>query len=184
MDGLSEIVLGRLRAQYHRLRGAAIAAKCNFGSGVRIDRPKTVRIGTRATLETDVWLKVVDCGARLEIGEYSFIGRGTEFDVSHSVMVGQHVLLGPGVFVTDHNHNFARSMRIDEQGCRSAPVIIEDDCWLGAKVVVLPGVTIYRGAVVGAGAVVTKDLPPNSISVGVPARVIGERTTNRNLSRL
>ena len=175
MEGLSEIVLARLRAQYHRMRGAAIDAKCNFGAGVRIDRPKSVRIGTRATLEADVWLKVVDSGARLEIGEYSFIGRGTEFDVSHSVTVGQHVLLGPGVFVTDHNHNFARGMRIDQQGCRSTPVIIEDDCWLGAKVVVLPGVTIHRGAVVGAGAVVTKDLPAYSISVGVPSRVIGHR---------
>ena len=180
MEGMSEIVLGRLRAQYHRMRGAAIDAKCNFGAGVRIDRPKTVRIGTRATLEADVWLKVVDCEARLEIGQYSFIGRGTEFDVSHSVTVGQHVLLGPGVFVTDHNHNFAQSMRIDQQGCRSAPVIIEDDCWLGAKVVVLPGVTIHRGAVVGAGAVVTRNLPAYSISVGVPSRVIAERPVSNN----
>ena len=177
---MSDVILGRLRAQYHRLRGAAIDAKCNLGARVRIDRPKSVRIGTRATLEADVWLKVVDSGARLEIGEYSFIGRGTEFDVSHSVTVGQHVLLGPGVFITDHNHNFARGMRIDQQGCRSAPVIIEDDCWLGAKVVVLPGVTIHRGAVVGAGAVVTKDLPAYSISVGVPARVIAQRSVSND----
>jgi acetyltransferase-like isoleucine patch superfamily enzyme len=180
MEEVLDTVLGRLRAQYHRLRGAAIDAKCNFGARVQIDRPKSVRICMRATLEADVWLKVVDCGARLEIGEYSFIGRGSEFDVSHSVTVGQHVLLGPGVFVTDHNHNFARSMRIDQQGCRSAPVIIEDDCWLGAKVVVLPGVTIHRGAVVGAGAVVTKDLPAYSISVGVPARVIADRPVSKS----
>lgn len=175
MDGMPEVVLGRLRAQYHRLRGAAIDAKCNFGSRVRIDRPKTVHIGMRATLETDVWLKIVDNQARLAIGQFSFIGRGTEFDVSHSVTVGQHVLIGPGVFVTDHNHKIAKCLRIDEQGCRYAPVIIEDDCWLGAKVIVLPGVTIHHGAVVGAGAVVTKDLPAYSISVGVPARVVGHR---------
>ncbi len=183
MSGSLEIFMGRVRAQYHRLRGVAIAPKCTLGSRVRIDQPAAVRLGLRATLEADVWLKVVDQGARFEIGQYSFIGRGTEFDVSQSVIIGDHVLIGPGVFVTDHNHNIAQNMRIDEQGCKAAAVIIEDDVWLGAKVVVLPGVTIHRGAVVGAGAVVTKDLPANSISVGVPARVIGERPATGSLCR-
>lgn len=175
MESISEVVFGRMRAQFHRMRAGAIGAKCNVAARVRIDRPRRVRIGSRATLEADVWLKVVSDSARLEIGDFSFLGRGTELDVSHSVIVGSHVLIGPGVFLTDHNHNIFRGRRVDEQGCREAPVVLEDDVWLGAKVVVLPGVTIAEGAVVGAGAVVTKSLPAYSIAVGVPARVIGQR---------
>jgi galactoside O-acetyltransferase len=61
------------------------------------------------------------------------------------------------------------------QGCESAPVVIEDDVWLGANAVVLPGIRIGKGAIVGAGAVVTHDVEAMSIVAGVPARPIGKR---------
>lgn len=54
------------------------------------------------------------------------------------------------------------------------PITIEDDCWLGANVTVLPGVTIGKGCTIGAGAVVNKDVPPYSVAVGVPAKVVGK----------
>jgi len=173
---LTSIAIGRLRAQWHRLRGSDIAPKCTFGCRVRIDHPKSVRIGERATLEDDVWLKIVAGEARVEIGCHTFMGRGVELDVSRHVSIGDHVLIGPGVFITDHNHNIAAGQRIDEQGCAAAQVIIGNDVWLGARVIVLPGVTIGDGAVVGAGAVVTRNLPEYSVSVGIPARVIRQRT--------
>jgi len=175
--GLINLMGMRLRAIAWRIRGARIARKCGFGARLAIDRPWRVFVGTRATFESDVWIKVVADTASVVIGEYTFIGRGTEIDASCDVKIGDHVLIGPGVFITDHNHNIAAGLRIDEQGCSASEIVIGDDVWLGAGVIVLPGVTIGKGAVVGAGAVVTKGLPEYSVSVGAPARVIRQRVS-------
>ena len=89
------------------------------------------------------------------------------------VKIGNNVNLAQGITVTALNHNFSDSnKRIDEQGVSTSPVIIEDDVWIGANAVVLPGVTIGNHCVVAAGAVVTKDVPPHSLVAGVPAKVI------------
>jgi acetyltransferase-like isoleucine patch superfamily enzyme len=169
------VIAGRLRAVVLRLRGAKIGAKTRIGAGVRVDRPWCLRIGARADIEHGVFLKCVDDGASVVIGDFVFIGAGTEIDAAQSVTIGAHTLLAPGVFITDHTHNAVRGVLLKEQGSRSAPVVIGEDVWLGAKAVVLPGVTIGDGAIVGAGAVVTKDVATHAIVAGVPARVIGER---------
>lgn len=89
------------------------------------------------------------------------------------VTIGDHVNLAQGITVTALNHNFADTdKRIDEQGVSTNPVVIEDDIWIGANAVVLPGVTIGHHSVVAAGAVVTKDVPPHSLVAGVPAKII------------
>ena len=81
--------------------------------------------------------------------------------------------LAQGITVTALNHNFAdANKRIDEQGVSTNAVTIEDDVWIGANAVILPGVTIGNHCVVAAGAVVTKDVPPHSLVAGVPAKVI------------
>ena len=91
------------------------------------------------------------------------------------VTIGSHVNLAQGITVTALNHNFGDSnMRIDEQGVSTKPVKIGDDVWIGANAVILPGVTIGNHAVVAAGAVVTKDVPPHCLVAGVPAKVIKE----------
>jgi acetyltransferase-like isoleucine patch superfamily enzyme len=78
-----------------------------------------------------------------------------------------------------NNHNFADLTRpMNSQGVTSKGIVIENDCWLGTGVKVLDGVRIGRGSIIGAGAVVTKDIPPYSIAVGVPAKVIGQRGDN------
>jgi acetyltransferase-like isoleucine patch superfamily enzyme len=174
-----EVAADRVRAAVCRWRGCRIGSKPRFGPRTRIDRPGCVTIGSRVQLESDVWLKVVEDGARVAIGDFTFLGRGVEIDASLEVQIGQHVLLAPGVFITDHDHGIAPGTPVALQGCSSQPVVIEDEVWLGVRVVVLPGVRIGRGTVVGAGAVVTKDLPPDSIAVGVPARVIRRRAEPR-----
>ena len=89
------------------------------------------------------------------------------------VTIGDHVNLAQGITVTALNHNFADTdKRIDEQGVSTSPVVIEDDIWIGANAVVLPGVTIGHHSVIAAGAVVTKDVPPHSLVAGVPAKII------------
>jgi acetyltransferase-like isoleucine patch superfamily enzyme len=167
---------GRARAMLLRLRGMRVGAKVTVGPQVRVWRPWCVRIGTRAQLEQHVYLKVVSDDARVDIGDFVFIGAGSELDVADSIAIGAHTLLAPGVFITDHTHNAARGLRLDEQGNRNGKVTIGADVWLGARCVVLHGVTIGDGAIVGAGAVVTKDVAPYAIVAGVPARAIGERT--------
>ena len=109
------------------------------------------------------------------IGSDCFFGRLTEIDVSDRVTVGNGVLIAPRVFITDHQHSVAKGNQIRLQGCRNSPIVIEDDAWIGTGVTVLPGVQIGRGAVIGAGAVVTKDVPPYEIWAGVPAVKIGQR---------
>ena len=89
------------------------------------------------------------------------------------VSIGSHVNLAQGITVTALNHNFTDTeKRIDEQGVSTTPVVIEDDVWIGANAVVLPGVRIGTHSVVAAGAVVTKDVPPHSIVAGIPAKLI------------
>jgi len=173
---IGRIFIERLRVFWFILLGGNISKKCLFGARVRIDRPMAVDIGHRTILEESVWLKLCTDEARLNIGQHSFIGRGAEIDVSDRVVIGNHVLIAPGVFITDHAHNIKVGMTIDSQGCNAASVCFGDDAWLGVGSVVLPGVNIGKGAVVGAGTVVTRDVPDNTIVAGVPARVLRIRS--------
>lgn len=89
------------------------------------------------------------------------------------VIIGSHVNLAQGITITALNHNFDDSEKnIDQQGISTKEVVLEDDIWVGANAVILPGVTIGKHAVVAAGAIVTKDVPPHSLVAGVPAKVI------------
>jgi acetyltransferase-like isoleucine patch superfamily enzyme len=172
---LIEIIAGRFRAAVLTLRGTTIGAKTRVGPWVRIERAHCLRLGARCEIEHGVYLKCVADDSRLEIGDFVFIGAGTEIDVAQGVAIGAHTLISPGVFITDHVHNKARGQRLDEQGSHATPVSIGADVWLGARSIILPGVTIGDGAIVGAGAVVTKDVASYAIVAGVPARKIGER---------
>ena len=105
------------------------------------------------------------------IGDHTRIGLHNT--IIGPVEIGSHVNLAQGITVTALNHNFSNTdKRIDEQGVSTTPVTIEDDVWVGANAVILPGVTIGEHCVVAAGAVVTKDVPPHSLVAGVPAKVI------------
>lgn len=105
------------------------------------------------------------------IGDHTRIGLHNT--IIGPVDIGSHVNLAQGITVTALNHNFDDTeKRIDEQGVSTNTVTIEDDVWIGANAVILPGVTIGNHCVVAAGAVVTKDVPPHSLVAGVPAKVI------------
>ena len=105
------------------------------------------------------------------IGDHTRIGLHNT--IIGPVEIGNNVNLAQGITVTALNHNFRdTNKRIDEQGVSTNPVTIEDDVWVGANAVILPGVTIGEHCVVAAGAVVTKDVPPHSLVAGVPAKVI------------
>jgi len=92
------------------------------------------------------------------------------------IQLGRHVMTGPNVMIFAFNHGYALSAHsMIDQPFTEGNVIIEDDVWIGAGCIILAGVRICRGVVLGAGSVVTRELPPYTICAGVPARVIKER---------
>lgn len=131
-------------------RGGGIAPNVSFRNGERI------RIGD-------------EC----HIGERCYLWAG---DSTGRITLGRYVSLAPEVFITASDYQFSPGVPFRQQPKRERDIVIGDDVWLGARVVVTAGVTIGSGCIVGAGAVVTKDLPPNSVAVGVPARVVRQRT--------
>lgn len=149
--------------------------KSLFGWRTRIDNPNRLAVGERVTFEDLVWIKCVADDATVEIGDRTFLGRGTEIDANHLVKIGSNVLIGPNVFITDHNHRISSEIYIQDQGCSRETVVIGNDVWIGTGVTILPGVSIADGAVVGAGAVVTKNVGFQEIWGGVPAKKIGVR---------
>lgn len=111
----------------------------------------------------------------LHIGNFVTIGRGTIISVKDKLCIGDYTLIGPNVQITDNNHSTRRDNLIKYQRSVIKPIIIGQDCWIGSGAKVLAGVTIGNGAVVGANAVVTHDVPPFAIVGGVPAKVIKYR---------
>lgn len=115
-------------------------------------------------------------GSRLSIGDYSGIGDDSIIVNNADVTIGNHVMMASQLLILTNTHNYDRRdipMRL--QGAVSEPVTLEDDIWIGSRVIILPGITIGTGAIVAAGAVVTKDVPPYAIVGGVPAKVIKYR---------
>jgi maltose O-acetyltransferase len=115
-------------------------------------------------------------GYNLEIGDNSGLGVNAFVNNTGSITIGRNVMMGPDVVILtrDHGHD-ANDTPMIEQGYVNAPVIIEDDVWIGMRAIVLSGVRIGRSAIVAAGAVVTKDVPPFTIVGGNPARVLKRR---------
>ena len=149
----------------HRGRGSKIY------HSVRMDTPPYRRfwLGRQSVVES--YCCINNAVGDVTIGDYTRIG--IHCTVIGPVCIGNHVNLAQGITVTALNHIFKdSSRRIDEQGVSTKPVVIGDDVWIGANAVILPGVTIGSHCVVAAGAVVTKDIPDNTLVGGVPAKIM------------
>ncbi len=164
--------------------------------GVRLVQPGNIHLGRNVYLDHGVYIHAcphgVDIGDdtlvmhQAELHVYNFrnlpnarirIGRGCiigEFNVirgSGGVEISDHVVTGPFVQIYSSNHKFERTdLPIVEQGVTAKGVVIEEGAWLGANAIVLDGVRIGRNSVIGAGAIVSSDVPPYTLAVGVPAR--------------
>ncbi|MDU9048762.1 MAG: acyltransferase [Candidatus Electrothrix sp. Rat3] len=115
-------------------------------------------------------------GRRLSVGSGSHLGVNCWINAKGSVTLGENVIMGPDVIILTGKHSFDNpGLSIKEQPMEYAPVVIEDDVWLGARVVVLPGCTIAKGSVIGANSVVSKDIPPYSVAVGSPISILRNR---------
>jgi len=137
------------------------------------------------------------CGKNVNIERMAFFGSGRNIKIGSNsgiginayiagigaggeLIIGDDVIMAPDVVILTLNHKYDNTkIPIFKQGYYSSSVIIEDDVWIGIRSIILPGVKIGKGAVVGAGAVVTKNVPPYSVVGGVPARIIKRRDAQR-----
>lgn len=116
--------------------------------------------------------KYIKIGNNVGIGEYAYLGGGGGLEIGDDCIIGQYLSCHP------ENHNFDDSSKlIREQGVTRQGIKIGKNCWIGSKVTVLDGVTVGDNCVIAAGAVITKDMPANSVIGGVPAKVIKSTTS-------
>jgi acetyltransferase-like isoleucine patch superfamily enzyme len=158
------------RPYLHFLRLAHFYNYSHVAERRRLTAPSSVRMAPNVSLRN---AHRVSIGARAHVGERTSLWAG---DAHGRIDIDEDVLFAPGVFVTASNYEFAdRSVPVMRQPRAEADVRIGRDVWLGVNAVVLAGVTIGEGAIVAAGAVVTRDVPAWAIVAGVPARPVGTR---------
>lgn len=127
-------------------------------------------IGSHSVIEPPFYCSY---GRNIYLGEHVYLNFSCTILDNYEVRIGHHVMIGPNVQLYTAAHALAAAAR--NQGWETAkPIVIEDNVWLGGGAIVLPGVVIGRNAVVGAGAVVTRSVPANTVVAGNPARVIRE----------
>ena len=167
--------LSRVRVLRLRSLGASIGPNC-WLRRVSVPRnPWDIRLERGVALDDEVVLLTTGDRLplpRISIGEGTYINRYTIIDASASIMIGACSMIGPMVYVTDHDHGHRRGLPLGSQPLLVAPVVIGRNVWIGAGVIVLKGVTIGDDAVIGAGAVVSRDVAAGLTVAGVPARSI------------
>ncbi|MEM7252798.1 MAG: acyltransferase [Pseudomonadota bacterium] len=190
--------ISAMRARLLRLRGASLVGPVQIEPMVSFQYPKHIVIGENTRIARNVVLRAntanrpgVRLGASVEIlencllsaneghiaiGDRTRIAPGCLVYGNGGVDIGADVLVAAHTSINTVSHNAARTdVSINSQGVNCAPVVIEDDVWLGLNVTILQGVRIGKGAIVGAGSLVSKDIPAWSIAVGTPARVLRQR---------
>ena len=171
---LLQSVESRIRQTLFRCAGMRIHGKVWLGRIEWPNRPYCVSLGNGAMLDHGITLLATSDRARIVIGAGVYINRHTILDAEELIELGDETMLGPGCYLTDHDHAFSKDTAPAAGPLIVEPTIIGKRCWLGAHVTVLKGVTIGEGTVVGAGSVVTKSLPAGVLAAGVPAKIIRE----------
>lgn len=136
---------------------------------------RRIRIGPGAAISPNAAFsnpERIEIGANFRIGARGALWAGP---AEGRIVIGDDVMLGPDVLVTAASYRYDDGRPVTKQLMDEADVIIGDDVWLGAKVIVLPGARIGEGVIVGAGSIVKGAIPPFSVAVGAPARVVAER---------
>jgi maltose O-acetyltransferase len=172
-------IASRVRIAAYRALGMGIGPRCRLA---RIDvprHPSAIRLDVGVAVDRDVTLLVLAPATagrpRIHIGRNAYINRNVFIDAAESIAIADDVMIGPFTYITDHDHGTTAGGPTREQPITARAVTIEANAWIGAHASILKGVRVGRDAVVGAGAVVTHDVPPEAIVAGVPARIIGWR---------
>jgi len=182
-DLLKRMVVKNIKREF--ARGALLSGEIEVTIRTNLynhGRKENVKLGKHVIIDG-----TIECYEKgmLSIGDYSFVGRSRIF-AAHKIDIGKGVLISDNVIILDSNlHSVSASKRFSEavawskgrfpnvyDGIPGEPVVISDHVWIGANSVILKGVTIGEGSVVGAGSIVTKDVPPYTIVAGNPAKII------------
>ncbi|GFE60325.1 DapH/DapD/GlmU-related protein [Geobacter sp. AOG2] len=170
----------RLITYYNRTIFKKYGANVTILKPSMITNPKYIEIGSNVLIREYSRIEAVDTYGNAKYTPELKIGDGTHIEQffhvgsCECVEIGKNVLIAGRVYISDHNHNFKNIEEpIVNQGIEAGgKVVIGDNSWLGEGCVILPGVSIGKGAVIGSNAVVTKSIPPFSVAVGIPAKVI------------
>ncbi len=152
-------------------RNVTIKRSCEF----RLATGAILEVGSGSTLQDMAFFQLTMPNPKVYIGCNTVVGRRSIITSKNLIRIGDNVLIGSDVQIIDHEHGIARKELIRNQPARIGEVVIEDDCWIGAGAKILMNNIIGTGAVIGANAVVTGDIPSYAVAVGVPARVIKYR---------
>ena len=160
---------GRAAAQ---IRG--LDPSVQFDGGVTVAGTGNVQIGEKSRIG-DLAEFTTEHEGVIRIGREVRLNRGATVCAYTEVAIGDYTMVGEFVSIRDANHGIARGELVRSQPHDTRPIRIGSDVWVGRGACILPGVTIGDGAIIGANSIVTKDVPPNTIAAGIPARVIRER---------
>jgi galactoside O-acetyltransferase len=174
--GLPGNVGVRMRGKWLRARGVELGPGAHIYPGLEVWGGENIRIGSDFSAMRNCSLRAEN--GSLVIGDRVSLNVNVAIDASigGTIRVGDNVLIGPNVVIRASDHVYADAERpIRQQGHSGGEIILEDDVWLAASVVVTADVMVGNGAVVAAGAVVTKDVEPWTVVAGVPAQPVAVR---------
>lgn len=168
-----------LRRQYGYPAGFLVEAGTAWLTGPHASIGQGLRIGRRCRIETISSHNGIVYTPHLKIGNRVSMNDDVHIGCIERVEIGDNVLMASKIYISDHNHGNYNGPTQDsplvppgERHLSHAPIVIEENVWLGEMVSVLAGVTIGRGSIIGANSVVSRDIPPYTIAVGAPAKAV------------
>ncbi|MGB3311009.1 MAG: acyltransferase [Nodosilinea sp.] len=199
LGGIPTGIGRKIRQAVYKYIFGHFGEKISIEFNVRFTRPKSISIGSFSSICNYSLLNCWEAGSEVILGNSVRLDQGFHLQaLGGTVRIGAGCYIGPYVcmagpgnitigkncLIASHsglyanNHIFSRlDVPINQQGLTTKGIAIEDDCWLGSGVKITDGITVGQGSIIGAGSVVTKDIPPYSVAVGVPARVIRQRSS-------
>jgi len=196
-SGFPTVIGSLLRSRVYRSIMGKVGSSCFIEKNVRFYAPQRIYLGNRVFIGEGSFIDAAHPGSEIQIKDAAHISQGVILRAvqgkiiinemvsvgtrsviygADDVEIGRYSLLSNCVELMSGNHVYKDpATPIRFQGRETGKISIGEDVWLGAYVIVLPGVTIGKGSVIGAGAVVTKDIPPYSVAIGVPARIVKKR---------
>jgi acetyltransferase-like isoleucine patch superfamily enzyme len=167
----------RLLRPWHCWRFAEFGEGSDVGPRCEIANPRSIAIGNRVQIQRNARIEAHDLRdgkVRIRIGDGSIIAPYVHIGAVESVTIGRNCGIAPFTWITDHDHDTSDPMQpvVTQRRVIAAPTVIEDGVYIGERVAILRGVRIGTGSIIGTNSVVTKDVPPFAVVVGIPARVI------------
>ncbi len=161
-----KLLLGK-RLELHGIQSMSHRARLRARKGCVIE------LNEKSYLADGTLIRVAD-GGEFRMGKYSGFNSYGVVTAREKIIIGDNVMIGPFVTMHDHDHIFGADQTMKTSGYTNAPIIIEDNVWIGGNVTILKGVRIGTGSVIAAGTLINKDVPPHSIVYDKRERVVKE----------